>query len=406
MKTLKWGLLAAALLAAACSKSGGSSGAPAGSGSTGAAGTTIKLGQTMPYSGPASAYGNIGKAEVGYFAMVNEKGGVNGHRVELLSYDDAYTPAKTVEQTRKLVESDNIVAIFGTAGTASNMAISAYLEGKKIPLMFPTSGADRWCDPSHPTIIGWQPTYRMESRLYAHHLKQVKPTSKMCVLSQNDAVGVDYTAGLRDGFGADADKTIIKTMSYEPTDATVDSQIVTLQASGCDSILVAATPKFASQAIRKIYDIGWKPLIYVANVSSSVSAVLKLAGLEKSIGVITADYLKDPSDPKLATDPGIMEYMAFMKKYLPASDAADHFTLFGYAVAMTMERVLRQCGDDFSRENLMKQALNLSKFQLPVALDGVTLETSPTDFRPLSAMRLLKFNGTNWEVFSEVLPAE
>lgn len=401
-------LIAIALLALlGCSKSSTESGAPAASASaTPAPGKTIRLGQSAAYSGPLSSFSNITKAEVAYMGMLNEKGGVHGRTVELLSYDDAYTAAKTVEQTRKLVESDNVLAIFGTTGTACNMAIQPYLEQKKIPQLFITTGADRFSDPAHPLTVGWQPSYRMEARLYARYVKEHKPNAKMCVLFQNDGMGVDYQAGLADVFGADKDKIINKTISYEPTDATIDSQIVTLQGSGCDTIMIAASPKFAAQAIRKIADIGWKPLEFLINVSSSVIATLKLAGLDKAVGAITADYLKDPSDPKLASDPGIVEYLAFMKKYLPTMDTSDHYTLYGYAVAMTMQHVLEQCGDDVSRENIMKQALNLKNIQLPVALDGVVLDTGPADYRPLGGMRLEKFNGTNWEIISEVLKAE
>jgi branched-chain amino acid transport system substrate-binding protein len=367
----------------------------------------IKIGQTMPYSGMASAYGQIGKAEVAYFKMLNDKGGVNGRKITLLSYDDGYVPAKAVEQTRKLVESEGVLAVFNSVGTANNTAVQPYLNQKKVPQLFVATGADKWADPEkNPWTIGWQPSYRTEAKIYGRHIQKEKPDAKVCVLYQNDDFGKDYLAGLHDALGDQFDKMVVKTVSYEVTDPTVDSQIVILQASGCDTLISATTPKAAAGAIRKVADIGWKPTFFMSVVSISVTAVLKPAGLDKSTGVISAQYLKDATDPALANDPALVEYRAFMKQYLPDLDAADANTLFGYSVAMTFAQVVKQCGDDLSRENIMKQAANLKKLVLPTAIAGVEITTSATDFRPVSQMRLAKFNGTTFVPISEVINGE
>jgi branched-chain amino acid transport system substrate-binding protein len=364
----------------------------------------IKIGQTMPYSGMASAYGQIGKAEVAYFKMINEKGGVNGRKITLLSYDDAYVPAKAVEQTRKLVESDGVLAVFNSVGTANNTAVQAYLNQKKVPQLFVATGADKWADPEkNPWTIGWQPSYRTEAKIYGRYIQKEKPDAKVCVLFQNDDFGKDYVAGLHDALGDQFDKMVVKTVSYEVTAPTVDSQIVILQASGCDTLISATTPKAAAGAIRKVADIGWKPTFFMSVVSISITAVLRPAGLDKSTGVISAQYLKDATDPALANDPALVEYRAFMKQYLPDLDSADTNTLFGYSVAMTFVQLVKQCGDDVSRENIMKQAANLKKLVLPTAIAGVEINTSATDFRPVSQMRLAKFNGTTFVPLSEVI---
>lgn len=403
--------LVAVLALLGCNNNKPSGPAPASSGSTTSAATggngDIKLGQTCTYSGSASAYAYIGKAEAAYFKMVNEKGGINGHKIDFLSYDDAYNPSKAVEQTRKLVESDNVAVIFGSVGTPTNTAIQTYLEQKKVPQLFIASGADRWGDyANHPSTISWQPSYRVEAKIYAQYVKRTKPDAKMCILHQNDGFGKDYVDGMHDGFAGDFDKIVKKVLSYEVTDATIDSQITTLQSAGCDSVMLASTPKFSAQAIRKIFDSGWKPLTLLANVSSSVSAVMKPAGPEKAVGVITGAYLKDASDPKLQNDSGIVAYKDFMKKYLPDVDANDYNALFGYGAAFTMETVLKQCGSDVSRENILKESLHLDKLQVPVALDGITMSTSPKDLRTYEQLRLSKFNGTSWELFGENLSAE
>jgi branched-chain amino acid transport system substrate-binding protein len=392
-------------------KSGGGSSTAAAAGASGAApgvtATEIKIGQTMPYSGPASAYAAIGKGDVAYFKMINDKGGINGHKLNLISLDDGYAPPKAVELTRKLVEDDGVAFIFNSLGTANNSAIQRYLNDKQIPQLFVATGADKWSNPKQfPWTMGWQPSYRIEAKVYARYLLKEKPGAKVCVLFQNDDFGKDYLAGLKEGFGDQYDKLVIKTESYEVTDPTVDSQIVALQAAGCDTLVTAATPKFAAGAIRKIGDIGWKPLHIMTNVSVSITMVLKPAGLDKSTGIITAIYLKDPSDPTWANDPGLAEYRAFMKQYLPDLDPNDANTVYAYGVSMTMVKVLQQCGNDFSRDNIMRQAASLAHFTIPVAPPGIELNTSGTDFAPLAQMRLAKFNGTNFESFGDVISAD
>jgi branched-chain amino acid transport system substrate-binding protein len=381
--------------------------ASAESGTPGITATEIKIGQSMPYSGPASAYGQIGKSEVAYFKMVNEKGGINGRKVTLISYDDAYVPAKAVEQTRKLVESDNVAFVFNSVGTANNTATQAYLNQKKVPQLFVATGADKWADPAkNPWTIGWQPSYRTEAKVYARYILKEKPGAKVCVLYQNDDFGKDYLTGLHDALGDQFDKVVIKTASYEVTDPTVDSQIVTLQAAGCDTLIAATTPKAGAGTIRKVTDIGWKPMFLMSNVSVSITAVLKPAGLDKSTGVITGLYLKDPTDPAMKEDPGMQEYFAFAKQYLPDVDPSDANLVYGFGVASTLKEVLTKCGSDLSRENIMKQAASLAKFTIPVALPGVEINTSKDDFRPFQQMQLAKFNGTTFERFGEVVSGE
>lgn len=392
------------------SKASGASGASGTTGTTATPGVTdteIKIGQSMPYSGPASAYGAIGKAEVAYFKMINEKGGINGRKINLISLDDAYTPGKAVENTRKLVESEGVAFIFNNVGTAHNAAIQKYLNEKKVPQLFVATGADRWADPTnYPWTMGWQPSYRTEAKIYARYLMQEKPAAKLCVLFQNDDFGKDYLVGLRDALGDQYDKIVAKTASYEVTDPTIDSQIVSLQAAGCDTLLTAATPKFGAQSIRKAFDLGWKPLHFMSNVSVSLTAVLKTAGLDKSTGLITAAYIKDPNDPNLANDPGMNEYRAFAKQYLADLDPNDTNLVYAFGVSTTLVKVLTQCGNDLSRENIMRQAASLSRFTVPVAAPEIEINTSAQDFRPFSQMRLAKFNGTYFEAFSQVLTAD
>jgi len=378
-----------------------------GSGTPGITATEIKIGQTMPYSGPASAYGVIGKADQAYFQMLNDKGGINGRKLTLVTLDDGYNPAKTVEQTRKLVEDDGVAFVFSSVGTTPNTAVQPYLNDKQIPQLFVATGANKWADPvKYPWTMGWQPSYRSEARIYGRYLMKEKPGAKVCVLFQNDDFGKDYLAGLKDELKDQYDKMIIKTASYEATDPTVDSQVVTLQAAECDTLITVATPKFAVGVIRKVFDIGWKPLHIMTNVSTSQTKVLKPAGLEKSIGLITAGYLKDPNDPKLADDPGMKDYRAFMKQYLPDVDPNDNNTVFAYGSSMTLAKVLTQCGDDLSRANIMKQATSLTKFVVPVALPGIEVNTGAADFRPFSQLQLARFNGTNFEAFGEVQVAD
>jgi branched-chain amino acid transport system substrate-binding protein len=409
-------VLTGVLLVSGCTKkksedqtTAGATPAPASSSSDtpGVTATEIKLGQSMPYSGPASAYGRIGAIEVEYFKMINENGGINGRKIKLISYDDGYVPAKAVEQTRKLVESDGVLAVVNSVGTANNTAVQAYLNQKKVPQLFVATGADKWADPQkYPWTIGWQPSYRTEAKIYSRYLQKEKPGAKVCVLFQNDDFGKDYLVGLHDELGDKFDQMVIKTASYEVTDPTVDSQIVTLQASGCDTLISATTPKAGAGAIRKVYDIGWKPTFFMSNVSISQTAVLKPAGLDKSTGIITAQYLKDTTDPALANDPGVVAFVAFLKRYLPDLDPSDSNLIYGYSVATTVVQVLKQCGNDLSRENLMKQAASLSKFVTPLALPGIELNTSATDFRPFSQMQLARFDGTSLVRFGELVTVD
>jgi len=366
--------------------------------------TEIKIGQTMPYSGPASAYGAIGKAELAYFQMINEQGGINGRKIDFISLDDAYSPPKTVEQIRRLVEQEEVLFIFQSLGTPSNTAIHKYMNARKVPQLFVATGATKWGDPqNYPWTMGWQPNYQTESHLYAKFLLQKKPDARIAVLYQNDDYGKDYLKGFHDGLGKPAEKLIAKEVSYEVTDPTVDSQVVTLQASGADTLFIIATPKFAAQAIRKVYDVGWRPMTFLNNVSSSVAAVLQPAGLEKSVGLITALYLKDPTDPQWGNDPPMKTWLAWMKKYYPEGDVKDGLNVYGYAVAQTLVQALKQCGDELTQENVMRQAANLKNFEVPVLLPGIRINTSSNDFYPIEQVQLARFDGKRWALFGEVL---
>ena len=369
----------------------------------GATDTEIKIGQTMPYSGPASAYGTIGKAEAAYFKKINEEGGINGRKINFISLDDGYAPPKTVEMVRRLVEQDEVLLLFGTLGTPSNTAIQKYMNAKKVPQLFVATGASKWNDPTNnPWTMGWQPNYQTEAFIYAKYILKNTPNAKIGVLFQNDDFGKDYLKGFKDGLG-DKAKQIVAEASYEVTDPTVDSQIVQLQGSGADVFFNIATPKFAAQAIRKAYDIGWKPAQYLTNVSLSVGAVLVPAGLEKSVGIISSNYGKDNTDPQWDNDVGMNEWRAFMKKYYPDGDMKDNSNVYGYSAARTMVQVLKQCGDNLTRENVMRQAANLKNFDTGVALPGVLINTSATDFAPIEAVQLMKFNGKSWARFGEVM---
>jgi branched-chain amino acid transport system substrate-binding protein len=370
----------------------------------GASDTEIKIGQTMPYSGPASAYGTIGKVEAAYFKKVNEEGGVNGRKINFESLDDGYSPPKTVEMTRRLVEQDEVLLVFNGLGTPPNTAIWQYMNAKKVPQLFVATGATKWNDPTgHPWTMGWQPNYQTETRIYAKHILATKPNAKIAVLYQNDDYGKDYLKGLHDGLGDKAKTMIVSEVSYEVSDATIDSQITQLQASGADVFVNITTPKFAAQAIRKVYDSGWKPVHYLNNVSVGVGSVLKPAGLEKSVGLISSIYGKDPTDPQWDNDPGMAEWRAFMKKYYPEGDLTDAFNVYGYGVARTLVQVLKQCGDNLTRENVMKQAASLKNFDTGVALPGIRINTSPSDFAPIEQVQLVKFDGKTWVPFGEVL---
>jgi branched-chain amino acid transport system substrate-binding protein len=369
--------------------------------------TTIKIGQTMPYSGPASAYGTIGKAEIAYFNMINEQGGVNGRKIELISLDDSYSPPKTVEQVRRLVEQENVAFLFNTLGTPPNTAIQKYLNEKKVPQLFVATGASKWGDPQHfPWTMGWQPDYRTEARIYAKYILKNKPDAKIAILYQNDDFGKDYIIGLKEVLGDKAKTMVIQEASYEVSDPAIDSQVVSLQGSGADTLLVAATPKFAAQAIRKVYDIGWKPLFLLTNVATSVGAVITPAGPEKAVGVISASYGKDPVDPTWKDDPGMKKWRDFMAKYYPEGDVSDASNVYGYGAAATLVQVLKQCGDDLSRENVMKQAANLKDFELPTALPGIKINTSPTQFYPIRQMQLESWDGKSWKLFGDVISGE
>jgi branched-chain amino acid transport system substrate-binding protein len=370
----------------------------------GANDTEIKIGNTMPYSGPASPYGTIGKSEAAYFTMINEQGGINGRKINFISRDDGYSPPKTVEQIRKLVEQDNVLALFQTFGTAPNSAIREYLNDNKVPQLFVRSGANMWNDPKHyPWTMGWQPSYQIEARIYARYILKNIPDAKIAVLYQNDDFGRDYVIGLRDGLGDKADRLIVAKQSYETTDATVHSQIVSLEKSGANVLLTIAIPKFAAQTIRKIDDIGWKRTHILSNVSSSVGLVMRPAGLEKSVGIISATYSKDPTDPQWQNTPEYNEWLAWMKKYNKSGNVADADTVYGYSAAQTMVAVLKACGNDLTRENLIKQAANIQDLQLPMLLPGITVSTSADDFAPIKQMQLMKFDGNTWQLFGEVI---
>ena len=366
--------------------------------------TEIKIGQTMPYSGPASAYGAIGRAEAAYFKMLNEQGGVNGRKINFISLDDGYSPPKTVEQIRRLVEQEQVALIFNSLGTPSNSAIRDYLNENKVPQLFVATGASKFGDPEHfPWTMGWQPSYQTEARIYAKHIQATKPDAKVGVLYQNDDFGKDYLIGLKDMFGAKYASLVVKEASYETSEPTVDSQIIDLQSSGADTFVIAATPKFAAQALRKAYDVGWKPVEYLTNVSISVGSVLKPAGLEKCVGVMTGAYGKEPTDPRWKDDPGLQIWRDFMNKYMPGADQTDVNNSYGYGAAATMTQVLKQCGADLSRERIMKEAANLKDFQLPTLLPGMTINTSPTNYNPIRQMQLARFTGQSWELFGELI---
>ena len=371
----------------------------------GATDNEIKIGNINPYSGPASAYGTIGKTIAAYFNKVNAEGGINGRRIVFISYDDAYSPPKTVEQARKLVESDEVLLIFQSLGTPGNTAIHRYMNAKKVPQLFVATGATKWGDPkSFPWTMGWQPNYQSEARIYAKHLIANHPSGRIGVLYQNDDYGKDYLKGLKDGL--EGKLPIVAEIPYETSDATVDSQIVNLKASGADIVFNVATPKFAAQAIRKIAEIGWKPVHLLNNVSISVGAVLKPAGLENAKGIISAGYLKDPTDPSWKDDPGYKAWLAFMDKHYPDGDKSSTLTAYGYSVTQTLVQVLKQAGDNLTRANVMKEAANLKNLELDMLIPGITINTGPADFRPIEQMQLQRFNGETWERFGPVMSGE
>jgi ABC-type branched-subunit amino acid transport system substrate-binding protein len=373
----------------------------------GASDTEIKIGNIMPYSGPASSYGVIGKTEAAYFDKINEEGGINGRKIKFISYDDAYSPPKAIEQARKLVESDEVLFIFQSLGTPSNSAIQKYMNAKKVPQLFVATGATKWGDPKNfPWTMGWQPNYQSEGRIYGKYILEHYPNSKIAVFWQNDDAGKDQVKGLRDGLGDKADTMIIADKSYEVSDPSIDSQIVALHDSGADTFFSWAAPKGSAQAIRKVGELGWKPRFFLANVSASVAGVLRPAGLQYAKDIISTAYLKDPTDPAWKDDPGVKAWRTFMDKYYPNGDKVDLNNVYGYAAAQTMVQVLKQCGDDLTRENIMKQAANLKNFSSDVMLPGIKINTSPDDFFPIEQMQLMKFDGEAWHLFGDVINGE
>ena len=366
----------------------------------------IKLGHAGPYSGPASAYGVIGKGIEAYWKMVNDQGGINGRKVDFITYDDSYSPPKTVEAVRRLVEQDKVLCLFNTLGTPSNTAIHKYMNQKKVPQLYVATGASKWGDPKHfPWTMGYQPDYNTEGQIYAKHILANVKEPKIAILMQNDDFGKDYIDGFKKGLGGDAGK-IVKLVTYEVTDPTVDSQIIQLKDTGANVFFNVATPKFAAQAIRKAADIGWKPAQYMTNVSASVAAVLKPAGFDNAQGIITAAYLKDPTDKRWADDADLKVWRDFMTKYMPGANPGDANYVYAYTVSYLMHETLKKCGDTLTRENVMKQAANFQKFRVPCLLPGITINTSPTDFYPIQSVQLEAFKGQSWELFGEVMSAE
>jgi len=374
---------------------------------TGATDTEIKIGNIMPYSGPASAYGVIGKTEQAYFNKINAEGGINGRKINFISYDDAYSPPKTVEQARKLVESDEVLLIFNPLGTPPNTAIQKYLNTKKVPQLFVATGATKWNDPKNfPWTMGWQPNYQSETQIYAKYILKNKPDAKIAVLYQNDDYGKDYLKGFKDGLGAKAASMIIAEESFETSEPTIDNHIVKLKATNADVFVDIATPKFAAQAIKKIAEIGWNPTHFLNNVSASVGSVIKPAGYENSQDIISAAYLKDASDPQWNNDPGMKEFYAFLEKDFPEGNKLDGSVVVGYGVSQTLVKVLQMCGDNLTRENVMKQAASLKDFRTEVLLPGIKINTGPNDFAPISQLQLMKFKGEKWELFGDIISAD
>jgi branched-chain amino acid transport system substrate-binding protein len=373
---------------------------------TGASDTEIKIGNIMPYSGPASAYGVIGKTEEAYFKKINAEGGINGRKINFISYDDGYSPPKAVEQARKLVESDEVLVVFNPLGTPSNSAIQKYLNAKKVPQLFVATGATKWNEPKNfPWTMGWQPSYQSEARIYAKFLMKEKPSAKIAIMYQNDDFGKDYLKGLKDGL-ADKASMIVAEESYETTEPTIDGHIVKLKSTGADTFISITTPKFAAQAIKKLAEIEWKPLHIVSNVSASVGSVIKPAGFENSQGILSAAYAKDGADSQWDNDPGMKKLYAFLEKYYPEGNKLDGSVVFGYGVAQTMVKVLEMCGDNLTRENVMKQAASLKDFAPDTMLPGIKINTSPTDFAPIEQLQMMRFKGEKWDLFGDVISGE
>jgi branched-chain amino acid transport system substrate-binding protein len=373
----------------------------------GATDTEIKIGNIMPYSGPASAYGVIGKTEQAYFNKINAEGGINGRKINFVSYDDGYSPPKTVEQARKLVESDEVLFIFNPLGTPPNSAIQKYMNAKKVPQLFVATGATKWNDPKEfPWTMGWQPNYQSESRIYAKYILKNMPNAKIAILFQNDDYGKDYVKGLKDGLGAKAASMIVAEESYETTEPTIDSHIVKLKSTGADVFFNVTTPKFAAQAIKKNAEIEWKPVHFLNNVSASIGSVIKPAGFEASQGLISSNYLKDTSDPQWKNDAGMKAFDEFLTKYFPEGNRVDGSVMYGYTVAQGLVHVLKACGDDLTRANVMKQAASIKGLELGGLLPGIKVSTSATDFAPISQLQLMKFKGEKWDLFGEIISGD
>ncbi len=373
---------------------------------TGATDTEIKIGNIMPYSGPASAYGVIGKTEAAYFKKINDAGGINGRKINFVSYDDGYSPPKAVEQARKLVESDEVLLVFNSLGTANNTAIQKYMNSKKVPQLFVATGATKWNDPKDfPWTMGWQPSYQSEARIYAKFLMKEKPDGKIAIMFQNDDFGKDYLKGLKDGLGAKA-SMIIAEESYETSEPTIDSHIVKLKATGADVFISITTPKFAAQAIKKLAEIEWKPMHIVSNVSASVGSVIKPAGFENAQGILSAAYAKDGADSQWDNDPGMKKFYEFLEKNFPEGNKLDGSVVYGYGAAQTMVKVLQMCGDNLTRENVMKQAASLKDFAPDTLLPGIKITTTATDFAPIEQLQMMRFKGEKWDLFGDIISGE
>ena len=374
---------------------------------TGASDTEIKIGNVEAYSGPASAYGIIGKTEEAYFKMINDNGGVNGRKINFISYDDGYSPPKTVEQIRKLIESDEVLFVFNALGTPTQTAVQKYQNAKKVPQLFLATGASKWNDPKDfPWTMGYQPSYRVEARIFAKYILKEKPDAKIAVFYQNDDFGKDYVAGLKEILGDKASSIIVAEESYETTEPSIDSHIVKLKGTGADVFVNISTPKFAAQAIKKMAELQWKPIHLMTDVAISIGAVMKPAGLDASEGVLSATYLKDASDPQWKDDPGMKKFMAFVDKYMPGANISDLNVVYGFAAAQTMVQVLQQCGDDLTRENVMKQAASLKGFAPDTLIPGITVNTSPTDFAPIEQLKMMRFTNGKWDLFGDIISAE
>lgn len=368
--------------------------------------TEIKIGQTYPYSGPASSYATIARAQLAYFEKVNAEGGVNGRKIKLFSLDDGYQPPKTVEQTRKLVEDEEVLLLFQSLGTPTVTAIQKYVNARRVPTLFIAAGASRWGDyKGSPWTMGWQPTYHAEMGIFANYIMKNLPNAKVAVLFLNNDAGKDFLEGLQLGFGDRYKKFVVSEIAVEVTDPTIDSQIIAMKGSGADVLINTVPTKAAAQTIRKVFNMGWKPIHFLSSISTSVASVLQPAGLEKSVGILSLAYTKDASDPQWKNDPATLEYLRFMKSYYPQGDPADTMNVYGYSTAQTMIQVLRQCGDDLTRNNVMRQAANLKDLELPMLLPGIRINTSPTDFYPIEQMQLMRFDGKEWVRFGEIIDA-